>query len=183
MSTSTTATTEGTGAKPPDVVVRGNASGFLQEIVSGAHQLRADEPVDVGGGDAAPGPYDYLLAGLGACTSMTVGLYARSKKWPLENISVSLSHSHIHAKDCAECETKEGMLDRIDVEIGLSGALTPEQRAKLMEIAAKCPVHRTLKSEINIRLRTAPTGSLRESAAETQIQSTPTQTGQPAPAL
>lgn len=182
MSTSTTATTEGTGAKPPDVVVRGNASGFLQEIVSGAHQLRADEPVDAGGGDAAPGPYDYLLVGLGACTSMTVGLYARNKKWPLENISISLSHSRIHAKDCAECETKEGMLDRIDVEIGLSGALTPEQRAKLMEIAAKCPVHRTLKSEINIRLRTAPTGSLRESA-ETQIQSTPTQTGQPAPAL
>ena len=176
-------TIEGPGARAADVVVRGNASGFLQEIVSGAHQLRADEPVDVGGSDAAPGPYDYLLAGLGACTSMTVGLYARSKKWPLENIIVSLSHSRIHAKDCAECETKEGMLDRIDVEVGLSGALTPEQRAKLMEIAAKCPVHRTLKSEINIRLRTAPTGSLRESAAETQIQSTPTQTGQPAPAL
>ena len=173
---------EGTEAKPADVIVRGNASGFLQEVVSGAHQLRADEPADVGGGDAAPGPYDYLLIGLGACTSMTVGLYARSKKWPLENISVSLSHSRIHAKDCAECETKDGMLDRIDVEIGLSGTLTPEQRTKLMEIAAKCPVHRTLKSEINIRLRTAPTGSLRESA-ETQIQSTPTQTGQPAPAL
>ena len=170
MSTSATATIEGTGTKPADVVVRGNASGFLQEIVSGAHQLRADEPVSVGGGDAAPGPYDYLLMGLGACTSMTVGLYARSKKWPLQNISVSLRHSRIHAKDCAECETKEGMLDRIDVEIGLGGALTTEQRAKLMEIAAKCPVHRTLKSEINIRLRTAPSGALRETA-ETKIQS------------
>jgi len=162
MSDSTTATIEGTGTKPADVVVRGDASGFLQEIVSGAHQLRADEPVAFGGGDAAPGPYDYVLVGLGACTSMTVGLYARTKKWPLENISVSLRHSRIHAKDCAECETKDGMLDRIEVEIGLSGALTPEQRAKLMEIAAKCPVHRTLKSEINIRLRTAPTGSLSE---------------------
>jgi uncharacterized OsmC-like protein len=169
MTTLATATIEGTGTKPADIVVRGNASGFLQEIVSGAHQLRADEPVSVGGGDAAPGPYDYLLVGLGACTSMTVGLYARSKKWPLQNISVSLRHSRIHAKDCVECETKEGMLDRIDVEIGLSGALTPEQRAKLMEIAGKCPVHRTLKSEINIRLRTAPNGALRETA-ETKIQ-------------
>jgi uncharacterized OsmC-like protein len=165
---------EETGMKPADVVVRGNASGFLQEIVSGAHQLRADEPVAVGGGNAAPGPYDYVLVGLGACTSMTVGLYARSKKWPLENISVSLRHSRIHAKDCAECETKEGMLDRIDVEIGLSGALTPEQRAKLMEIAAKCPVHRTLKSEINIRLRTAPSGALSESG---ETKARPTQTG------
>lgn len=174
-------TIEETGARPADIIVRGNASGFLQEIVSGAHQLRADEPIAVGGGDAAPGPYDYLLVGLGACTSMTVGLYARSKKWSLEDISVSLRHSRIHAKDCAECETKEGMLDRIDVEIGLSGALTPEQRAKLMEIAAKCPVHRTLKSEINIRLRIAPSGSLRE-IAKTKIQSRPTQTGQPAPA-
>ena len=176
MSTSATATIGGTGTKPADVVVRGNASGFLQEIVSGAHQLRADEPASVGGGDAAPGPYDYLLMGLGACTSMTVGLYARSKKWPLQNISVSLRHSRIHAKDCADCETKEGMLDQIDVEIGLSGPLTPEQRAKLMEIAAKCPVHRTLKSEINIRLRTALTGALSESA-ETKIQSNPGQTG------
>jgi len=169
-------TIEATGRKPADVVVRGNASGFLQEIVSGPHQLRADEPVAVGGGDAAPGPYDYLLIGLGACTSMTVGLYARNKKWPLENISVSLRHSRIHAQDCAECETKQGMLDRIDVEIGLSGALTPEQRAKLMEIAAKCPVHRTLKSEINIRLRTASSGSLLE-IAETKIQSKPPLTG------
>jgi len=99
---------------------------------------------------------------------MTVGLYARSKKWPLENVIVSLRHSRIHARDCAECETKEGMLDRIDVEIALGGALTSEQRAKLMEIAAKCPVHRTLKSEINIRLRTAPSGALSESA-ETKI--------------
>ena len=169
MSTPATATIEGTGTKPADVVVRGNASGFLQEIISGAHQLGADEPVSAGGGDAAPGPYDYLLVGLGACTSMTVGLYARSKKWPLENISVSLRHSRIHARDCAECETKNGMLDRIDVELGLSGALTAEQRAKLLEIAGKCPVHRTLKSEINIRLRTAPSGSLRQ-IGDTKIQ-------------
>ena len=138
------------------VTVRGNAAGFLQEITSGKHHLRADEPVSAGGADAAPGPYDYLLIALGACTSMTVGLYARSRKWPVKDITVALRHSRIHAKDCAECETKEGMLDRIDVEVGLSGALTAKQRAKLLEIAGKCPVHRTLTSEINIRLRPAP---------------------------
>lgn len=141
--------------EPADVIVRGNASGFLQEIAAGPHHLRADEPAGVGGSNAAPGPYDYVLAGLGACTSMTVGLYARRNKWPLENITVSLRHSRIHAKDCEECLTKEGMLERIDVEIELTGALTSEQRAKLMEVAGKCPVHRTLKSEINIRIRPA----------------------------
>jgi len=139
--------------KPAHVVVRGTASGFLQEVVSGTHHLQGDEPVSVGGNDAAPGPYDYLLIALGVCTSMTVGLYARRKQLPLEKITVSLSHSRIHAKDCEECETKEGMLDRIDTNVELTGPLTPEEHAKLMEIAAKCPVHRTLKSEINIRLR------------------------------
>jgi uncharacterized OsmC-like protein len=139
--------------KPADVVVRGNANRFLQEVVSGRHHLRADEPVSAGGSDAAPDPYDYLLIALGVCTSMTVGWYARRKQLPLENITVSLWHSRIHAKDCEECETKEGMLDRIDTEIELTGSLTGEQQAKLMEIAAKCPVHRTLTSEINIRLR------------------------------
>ena len=158
-STSTATATEQTKMKPADVVVRGNASGFLQEVVSGKHNLRADEPVSAGGSDAAPGPYDYLLIALGVCTSMTVGLYARRKQWPLENITVSLRHSRIHAKDCEECDTKEGMLDRIDTEIELTGSLTAEQRAKLMEIAAKCPVHRTLKSEINIRLQPAEKSS------------------------
>jgi uncharacterized OsmC-like protein len=138
--------------KPADVVVRGNAREFLQEVVSGKHRLRADEPVSYGGTDAAPGPYDYVLVGLGVCTSMTIGWHARQKQIPLENITVALRHSRIHAKDCEECETKVGMLDRIDVDIQLTGPLTPEQHAKLMEIAAKCPVHRTLKSEIDIRL-------------------------------
>ena len=142
--------------KTADVVVRGNARGFLQDVVSGKHNLRADEPVNAGGSDFAPGPYDYLLIALGVCTSMTVGLYARRRRWPLENITVSLWHSRVHANDCEECEMKEGMLDRIDTEIELIGSLTAEQHAKLMEVAAKCPVHRTLKSEINIRLQ--PTG-------------------------
>jgi uncharacterized OsmC-like protein len=144
--------TEQGDSKPADVVVRGDATGFLQEVVSGNHHLRADEPISVGGSDAAPGPYDYLLIALGVCTSMTVGLYARRKQFPLENITVSLRHARIHAQDCAECETKEGMLDRIDTYIELTGSLTAEQRAKLIEIAGKCPVHRTLKSEIDIRL-------------------------------
>lgn len=140
-------------AAPPDVVVRGNAREFLQEIVTGKHHLQADEPVSYGGKDAAPGPYDYLLTALGVCTSMTVGLYARRKEIPLENITVSLRHSRIHAKDCEDCETKAGMLDRIDAQIELSGPLSPEQHSRLMEVAHKCPVHRTLKSEIEIRLQ------------------------------
>jgi len=136
------------GLQPANVIVRGDARNFLQDITIGPHHIRADEPVSVGGSAAAPDPYDYLLAGLGACTSMTIGLYAR----PLDGITVSLRHSRIYAKDCEECETKEGMLDRIHLEIALTGALTPEQRAKLMEMAEKCPVHRTLTSEINIRI-------------------------------
>src|SRR5437764_8095685 len=128
---------------PPHVVVRGNAREFLQEVVTGRHHLQADEPVDDGGKDAAPGPYDYLLIALGTCTSMTVGLYARRKQIPLENITVALRHSRIHAKDCEECETKNGMVDRLELEIGLTGPLTAEQHGELMRIAAKCPVHRT----------------------------------------
>ena len=137
----------------PHIVVRGDAGSFKQEITAGKHRFVADEPASAGGGDTGPDPYDYLLASLGVCTSMTVGLYARRKQLPLENITVSLWHSRIYAEDCEECETKEGMLDRIDVEIELTGSLSEAQRAKLMEIAAKCPVHRTLTSEINIRLR------------------------------
>lgn len=153
MNASTPATAD--RVNPADVVVHGDAGSFRQEIVAGKHHLRADEPVSAGGGDAGPDPYDYLLAALGVCTSMTVGFYARRKQWPLENITISLWHSRIHAKDCEECESKEGMLDRIDVKIELTGSLTAEQQAKLMEIAAKCPVHRTLKSENNIRLEAA----------------------------
>ena len=115
--------------------------------------MQGDEPVSYGGGDAAPGPYDYLLIALGTCTSMTIGLYARRKQWPLENITISLRHARIHAKDCEDCETRQGMLDRIDLDVDLAGPLTPEQHTKLLEIAGKCPVHRTLKSEIDIRIK------------------------------
>ena len=145
--------TETAANHSPDVVVRGNAHRFLQDITIGKHHLQADEPFSIGGNDEAPDPYDYLLAGLGACTSMTIGLYARRSKWPLEDIIVTLRHSRIHATDCVDCETKTGMLDRIEIEIELMGDLTPEQRAKLLHIAHKCPVHRTLVSEIAIEVR------------------------------
>lgn len=135
----------------PKVIVRGTGAGFTQEIHAGAHHLTADEPVSAGGTDKGPSPYDLLLAALGACTSMTIALYARRKGWPVEGVEVRLRHSRIYAQDCADCETKEGMLDRIEREIELKGSLNAEQRQKLLEIANKCPVHRTLTSEINIQ--------------------------------
>ncbi len=137
----------------PPVIVRGTAADFAQKIEIGTHRIDADEPVSFGGTDSGPSPYDLILSALGACTSMTIGLYARKRRWPLEKITVSLRHSKIHAQDCEECETKEGRIDRIELEIHLDGALTNEQRAKLMEIAEKCPVHQTLTSEINIKSR------------------------------
>jgi uncharacterized OsmC-like protein len=132
------------------VVQETRKSKFNQTIFVGPRQLIADEPVAAGGEDAGPGPYDLLLAGLGACTSMTMRLYADRKSLPLDRVTVSLKHSKIYAKDCAECETRDGMLDQIERDIAMDGALDPEQRKKLMEIADKCPVHRTLTSEIRI---------------------------------
>ena len=137
----------------PHVIVHGTAAGFAQEIEVGSHELFADEPVSYGGTDTGPSPYDLLLAALGSCTSMTIGLYARKRSWPLEKITVLLRHSKIHAQDCDDCETKEGKVDRIWRDIHLDGNLSDEQRAKLMEIADKCPVHQTLTSEINIKTR------------------------------
>src|SRR5712692_8433539 len=127
-----------------NVIVRGSAAGFAQEIQAGPHRLTADEPASVGGTGTGPGPYDLLLAALGACTSMTVAMYARRKGWPLERVTVRLRHSRIYAADCAECETREGMLDRIERDIQFHGTLTAEQHSRLMEIVNKCPVHRTL---------------------------------------
>ncbi|HWP14597.1 MAG TPA: bifunctional alpha/beta hydrolase/OsmC family protein [Xanthobacteraceae bacterium] len=128
---------------------------FEQSVVAGKHRYRADEPTSVGGNGSGPSPYEYLLAGLGACTSMTIRLYADAKKLPLKRVAVHLTHDKIHAVDCESCETKEGKIDRIDREITLEGDLSTEQRAKLMEIADKCPVHRTLHSEIDVRTREA----------------------------
>lgn len=140
-------------ADPSAVTVSGGSSGLLQQITVGRHQLVGDEPADQGGGDAGPNPYDFLLAALGTCTSMTVSLYARRKGWPLEGVRVQLVHSKVHVLDCASCETKDGKLDRIDRDLELQGPLSDEQRSRLLEIANKCPVHRTLTSEIDIRTR------------------------------
>jgi putative redox protein len=145
------ATTE--QSEPGHVIVHGTAAGFAQEVEIGSHEVYADEPVSFGGNDSGPSPYDLLLAALGSCTSMTIGFYARKRRWPLEKITVSLRHSRIHAADCEECETKEGKIDRIELDIQLTGSLTDEQRAKLIEMAGKCPVHQTLTSEINIKTR------------------------------
>jgi putative redox protein len=124
---------------------------FRQSIRAGRHTLTADEPLAQGGDDSGPTPYDLLLAGLGACTSMTLRLYADHKGVPLERVSVKLTHSRIHAADCESCETKEGKVDRIERVLTLKGELDAAQRARLLEIADKCPVHRTLTSEIDIR--------------------------------
>lgn len=138
---------------PGQVIVTGGAAGYAQEILAGGHRLRADEPLEVGGTDSGPNPYDLLLAALGSCTSMTLRMYADRKRWPLAGVRVVLDHSKIHARDCADCETKEGKIDRIERRIRLAGDLDEEQRARLLEIADKCPVHRTLEGEIDVRSR------------------------------
>ncbi len=132
------------------VVVRGSGDGFAQEISARTHHVFADEPIGNGGTDTGPTPYEFLLAALGSCASMTVALYARRKTWPLEQVTIRLRHDRVHARDCAECETREGWLDQIQWSLELSGELTDTQRARLLEIAQMCPVHRTLRSEIRI---------------------------------
>jgi putative redox protein len=133
-------------------VVRETRRGlFQQEIMVGKHRLLADEPVASGGLDSGPGPYDLLVAALGACTAMTVRLYADQKQIPLVRTEVRLHHDKIYVTDCAECETTEGKIDRIDRVIAFEGNLDAAQRKRLLEIADKCPVHRTLTSEVNIR--------------------------------
>ena len=129
-----------------------SSDGYLkQQITAGNHALIADEPATVGGTDSGADPYSFLLAALGACTSMTLQMYAKRKGWPLEKVDIELSHTRIYADDCGDCETKEGKVDRIDRRIRLTGPLTDDQRARLMEIARLCPVHKTLTSEISIK--------------------------------
>jgi len=136
------------------VVAESQAGKFTQIVNSAGHRLLADEPLGIGDNRGAT-PYGLLLAGLGACTSMTVRMYADRKQLPLEHVSVKLEHDKIHASDCEDCETKEGKLDEITREVELRGDLSDEQREKLLEIADKCPVHRTLHSEVKVRTRLA----------------------------
>ena len=154
MSEQTRSMRNGSGAATPrEVLVSGDAKEFTQEIIAGPHHLTADEPKGMGGNDEGPTPYDLLLAALGSCTSITVTMYAQRKNWPLQDVTVRLRHTRIHAADCVECETKEGKIDRIELDIEFVGPLSGEQRSKLLEIAKKCPVHRTLTSETNIKTR------------------------------
>jgi uncharacterized OsmC-like protein/fermentation-respiration switch protein FrsA (DUF1100 family) len=134
-----------------EVVVEGKTTGFLQRIRARNLTFPADEPLDNGGTNLGPNPYELLLAGLGACTSMTLKMYAERKEWPLAAVRVTLRHDRVHARDCEDCEKDTGMIDVIDKKLELEGDLSEEQRARLLDIAAKCPVHRTLLNEIKIR--------------------------------
>ena len=133
-----------------EVLVRETEGKFGQEVFTDVHRLLADEPESYGGNDTGPSPYEYLLAGLGACTSMTLRMYASRRGVPLERVGVKLRHEKIHAVDCEECETTEGRVDRIERELEIVGDLDDGQRQKLLDIADKCPVHRTLHSEVSI---------------------------------
>lgn len=133
-------------------VVKLESTINLQQLVTARrHALLTDEPVEAGGDDAGPTPYEFLLAALGGCTAMTLQLYARRKNMPLEKVAVELEESRVHAQDCRDCETTDGHITEIRRRIRLEGPLSPEQRQRLMEIAAKCPVHRTLTAEIKVR--------------------------------
>lgn len=136
-----------------DIVTYGPAAAYAQAVEVGRHRFLADEPADKGGADTGPTPYDLLAAALGTCTSMTLGFYARRESIPLESVKVVVRHSKVHADDCAACATAEGRIDRLDCEITLTGPLSDAQRADLLRIADRCPVHRTLTSEIDIQIR------------------------------
>jgi putative redox protein len=135
------------------IVVRTGRTGYMTEAHVNGHRLIADEPVEIGGTNKGPSPYEYLLTALGACTSITLRMYADRKNWPLESVAVRLKHEKIHAQDCRDCETKVGKIDRIERVLELAGPLEDEQRQRLLEIADKCPVHRTLHSEIKVTTR------------------------------
>lgn len=135
----------------PSIVTVETAEGkFQQRVAVGNHQWFADEPVSFGGTDTGPSPYDLLLSALGTCTSMTIKMYADRKGWPLDNVHIELEHSREHVADCDTCNNDDNRIDVIDRSITLHGNLTDEQRSRLMEIADKCPVHRTLENRIDI---------------------------------
>lgn len=127
------------------VLLRSVGSRFTTQVTTEHHAVIADEPEPTGD-DLGPTPYELLLAGLGSCTSMTVFMYARRKAWPLEGIQIELRHDRVHADDCADCEAPEGRLDVIRRRIRLEGDLSDAQRARLLQIARKCPVHKTITS-------------------------------------
>jgi putative redox protein len=139
------------------IVEDSDVGPFAETVRAGAHTLLADEPKASGGNDTGPDPYAYLITALGTCTAMTLRMYARQKKWPLQRVRVELKHDKIYAKDCADCETKEGKVDSIERLIELEGPLDDAQRQRLLQIADHCPVHRTLTSEVRISTRLSGT--------------------------
>jgi putative redox protein len=139
-----------------NVSVESASPEFLENISVGRHGLQADEPVSAGGQDAAPTPYELLLAALGACKAITVRMYAKRKGWPLQGVQLNLVHGRVHAEDCANCDSAGSLIDQIDIEIKLQGELSAEQQRILLAIAEKCPVHRILTSGVQIRTRADP---------------------------
>jgi putative redox protein len=134
----------------PTVTAVTGASGFRTDVRARGFTLVADEPASGGGTEAGPTPYDLLAAALASCTSMTLRMYADRKRWPLKRVAVHVAHARLHADDCATCETEEGHIDRLTRRIEVVGPLTDEQRARLLQIADRCPVHRTLHGEIDV---------------------------------
>ena len=135
----------------PHVTARLGAQGLSTSISANGHEFAADEPTTLGGNNTGPTPYELFLGALVSCKTITLRMYANHKKWPLEEVVVTASHDRVHANDCADCESSSGMVDRIDVTLELKGDLTDEQRARLLEIADRCPIHRTLTSETVIK--------------------------------
>jgi putative redox protein len=142
----------------PEVVVRGGQSGLRQEVEAGSYRWVADEPTSVGGTGEGPTPYDLLLGALGACTSMTLRLYADRRKWPLEGVVVRLRHHRIHRDDCVNCDKKDVSIERVERTLELKGPLTDEQRAKLLAIAERCPVHQTLQHNLDVQTSLVSSG-------------------------
>jgi putative redox protein len=140
----------GAMAQPNEVAVRIGASGYRAEVSAGRHTLIADEPIAVGGTDQGPTPYDYLAAALGTCTAMTIRMYADRRGWPLEGVTVRLTHSRLHAQDCQQCDAEDVGMDMLTRSIELSGELTEEQRARLQRVADRCPVGQTLARGVSV---------------------------------
>jgi putative redox protein len=138
---------------PTDVSIESTSPAFLEKISAGRHSFQADEPSSAGGQDGGPSPYEFLLAALGSCIAITLRMYAARKSWPLRGVCVNLSHGKVHADDAAKCVSEDRLIDRIEVEIRLIGELSDEQQQRLLAIADKCPVHRTLTSPAQIRTR------------------------------
>ncbi len=139
----------------PTVAATTESGGFRTAIHARGHRLVADEPAAMGGTEAGPTPYDLLAAALAACTTMTLTTYAGRKGWPLRSATARVAHDRIHAEDCRACETTVGKIDRLTREIVLDGELDAAQRARLLEIADRCPVHRTLHAEMHVETRLA----------------------------